>query len=257
MPHPLSMSNTRETHMNTHLSTYILLDRSASMAGSRWENAISSINTYLDTLSEECKGSNQTANITVITFDSGHTNFRPQNAQALNGVNTKPIWGSSQGNVRGILNNTTPGSTNSFDIIRNNIAVDTINRLNIDEVRPRGGTPLYESISKMIDLAHSNNNEKTVLLVVTDGEENSSGMEFTGNMVKNKIAECEKRGWEVLFLGAEFNADYTAHTLGVMPSKVINTNDSADLGQSMSFYASASMSYTRGLNIDTTMMRNK
>jgi len=38
---------------NNKLSAYILLDRSSSMAGARWENAIGSINQYVKSLKEE------------------------------------------------------------------------------------------------------------------------------------------------------------------------------------------------------------
>jgi von Willebrand factor type A domain len=221
-----------------NLAVYILLDRSASMAGERWETAIGSINEYVTTLKNE----KTKANITVATFDSsnvGHQTYaRPAN------------W--SNNSLRGI------GSSdpNSFDLLRNDVAISKFALLSPQDSSPRGGTPLYDSTAKLLNLAEKNNAEKTVIIIMTDGEENSSRT-YTLSAIKDRIATCQHRGWEVIFLGAEFNADHTASTYGLSSTKVINSS-TRNMKDSMAFYASATTAYgTNATAFDTSSVKEK
>src|SRR5512139_200671 len=80
------------------------------------------------------------------------------------------------------------------------------------ELLPRGGTPLLAAIMKTIAhvkerLGKSDQTPDQVLfMIITDGEENSSGREYSRENVKKAIAECEKSGWKVLYLGANVDA---------------------------------------------------
>ena len=91
-----------------------------------------------------------------------------------------------------------------------------------DEVEPRGSTPLYDSVGKIMAVAEEAKAKKTVLVVMTDGYENAS-KEHTQSSIKAKVKQFEDKGWEVLFLGANFDAVETVSgSVGVMAGKTMN-----------------------------------
>ena len=221
---------------NTTLSAYILLDRSGSMGGARWENAIGSINTYVESLRKQ-EGID--AKVTVAAFDS-HGGGTRGFVNAVGGMQMLP------------LEKIDP---NTFTVIREAASLNEFKMLEINELSPRGGTPLYDSTAKLINMAEKEGNEKTVIIIMTDGEENSS-REYTLQAIRDRIGSCQKRGWEVLFLGAEFNVETMARDYGIGMDKVVSTRSSAKLKDSMNFYATASASYTTaGAAIDTTTVK--
>ena len=220
---------------NNKLSAFILLDRSSSMSGARWENAIASINKYVDTL----KADKVEADITLAAFDYNEPFTR--------------AWspGTIKGGIQMISVEPVPIQDGlSFTVLRDKANIKKFKRLKADEVSPRGITPLYDATARLINMADSNNNEKTVIIIMTDGEENCS-RHYNLASIRDRIAACTKRGWEVLFLGAEFNADHVATSYGLSASKVINTS-LENTARSMEFYAKSSAMYsTSGAAIDT------
>ena len=63
--------------------------------------------------------------------------------------------------------------------------------------------------------------EKTVFVITTDGEENSS-REFTYRKVKDLIERQQKDcGWEFLFLGANIDAGEEAARIGIDPDQAV------------------------------------
>ncbi len=82
---------------------------------------------------------------------------------------------------------------------------------------PRGATPLLDAIGRAIAHVERRLAEKKpdqiVVMVITDGEENSS-CEFTKATIKAKIENCEKRAWKFIYLGANVDAFHEAGMLG-------------------------------------------
>ena len=220
--------------MSKKLSVYVILDRSGSMGGSKWENAVGSINAYVDTLRKE----KASAEITVAAFDSD-VSYRNEPI-ANRRINT---WGSSN------------AATNvlSFNVLRDEVSLAKFKDISCDETSPRGGTPLFDATAKVLNMADKKNNKKTVILIMTDGDENTSST-YNIDSIKDRIATCTNRGWEVIFLGAEFNADATASMYGLSKSKVINSSVE-NLTKNMRSYATGTMNYASGTAIDTTAIR--
>lgn len=150
---------------------YILLDRSGSMA-TRWDEALSSVNAYVDELQKK----KADGTITLITFDEHG----------------------------GIM----------FDVIRDSVKIKDYKPVTSAECTPRGGTPLFDAVGKTIAKAEGANQEKTVIVVMTDGEENAS-REFNKASAQAAVKRCHDRGWQVLFLGADFNSAQQASSVGV------------------------------------------
>lgn len=80
-----------------------------------------------------------------------------------------------------------------------------------DCAQPSGMTPLFDAAANVMDRAIENNAERTVVVIMTDGEENQS-KEYNQGSIKAKVKDLTDRKWEVLFLGANF--DVTGYTAG-------------------------------------------
>jgi uncharacterized protein with von Willebrand factor type A (vWA) domain len=107
-----------------------------------------------------------------------------------------------------------------FDVIRAGVPAARWTPVSDRDATPRGGTPLYDAIGRILTLAERDDEEKAVLVIMTDGEENQSH-EMSKDDVKASIARAEKRGWEVVFLGANF-ADFSdADAVGLASLKVM------------------------------------
>jgi hypothetical protein len=88
---------------------------------------------------------------------------------------------------------------------------------------PRGGTPLYDSMARLItelgeDLAAKPEDErpsKVIVVVTTDGEENSS-REWTHERLQELIKrQQDEWNWEFLFLSSEPKAVDAAIAMGI------------------------------------------
>ena len=87
---------------------------------------------------------------------------------------------------------------------------------------PRGGTALLDAIGRTISsvktqikaLDEDERPGEVVLVILTDGEENSSH-EYTLEQVKKKIEKRRAKGWQVVFLGADQDAITVAAGMGI------------------------------------------
>jgi uncharacterized protein YegL len=97
---------------------------------------------------------------------------------------------------------------------------------NVPKMRlvPRGGTALYDAIGRSIvatgerlgRLDESQRPNKVILLIITDGGENSSIEYKDPNKIKEMIKhQTEVYSWTIVFLGANQDALFTAQTLGI------------------------------------------
>lgn len=147
-----------------HVHSYILLDRTGSMQ-SIWEETLSSVNAYAAGLSK--RGSDQSAQprITLAVFDS----------------------------QEGL----------QFDVIRKSSPAESWKKVTDEDATPRGMTPLYDAIGRLVALAEEDAPERAVVVIMTDGEENSS-REVTREGARAALDRIRSKGWEVVFLGADF-----------------------------------------------------
>jgi uncharacterized protein YegL len=118
---------------------------------------------------------------------------------------------------------------------------DFIDIKKVDEkltIRPRGGTALLDAIGKTIvsvgeklaKMKEAKRPGKVIVMVQTDGEENSS-KEFTKDAIKKLIDEHQaKYSWQFMFLGASLSSVNEARNWGFKASNssVYDTNNSLD-----------------------------
>lgn len=78
--------------------------------------------------------------------------------------------------------------------------------LNSKTYQAGGGTALLDAVAETITLANLNDLSKTIVVTMTDGEENSS-RKFTYDEVTKLIAEKEREGiWTFVFMGENLDA---------------------------------------------------
>ena len=96
-------------------------------------------------------------------------------------------------------------------------------------IEPRGGTALYDAIghcingftSEMEKLPSHARPSKTVLLVASDGRDNSSIQHSVESVRELVQAKQDVEGWEALFMGAEQDAVREGEKLGFKPDACI------------------------------------
>jgi Mg-chelatase subunit ChlD len=89
-------------------------------------------------------------------------------------------------------------------VLRRNIPAHDWVDISDTEVFPRAGTPLYDAIGHLVSTAMADKPEKSAIIITTDGQENSS-KEHTKETAKNLLDKCREKGWQVLFLGVDFD----------------------------------------------------
>lgn len=83
-----------------------------------------------------------------------------------------------------------------------------------------GGTPLYDAVNLMGRSLRDLNPPRASIIIVTDGMENGS-RHTTHAQAKAILDWCRAKGWQVTFLGADFNNSKQAALLGANPSNSI------------------------------------
>lgn len=133
-----------------------------------------------------------------------------------------------------------------------NVPVAEAPKLTDDSYQPRAWTPLIDAAYKTIRAITPKDDEKVVVCIQTDGEENAS-QEYTWGQLNELIREKTELGWQFNFMGASIDAYKQASKMGV-PIANTMSYDSSDYAATMdSFVAQASntAAYARGMSMST------
>ena len=121
------------------------------------------------------------------------------------------------------------------------------------ELEPRGGTALYDALGasvaqfgqELAKLPEHARPSTVQVVVVTDGEENSS-TEWTAAAVRQAVSEqTEKYGWDFVFLGANQDAALAAHHLGIAAESALDYSADVAGVAASSLYVSRYMTDVR------------
>lgn len=125
-----------------------------------------------------------------------------------------------------------PGEANltlvEFDFEHNKIH-DQVNLKSVDKyiLSPRGSTALLDAIGFTLNSQPEfPKGTKVIVVIVTDGEENSS-QEYTHGQILNLITERREQGWEFLFLAADQDAIQVGTSFGIASNKTANFSKSS------------------------------
>lgn len=132
-----------------------------------------------------------------------------------------------------------------YEIVFDHVNISKLPKLTVDMVQPRGMTSLNDAIGKLVT-GSKYPKRPTVLLIQTDGQENSS-QEYSTPQIKKLIEEKQKNGWDVNFIGAglsEFDVQQQAIQRGVLLGKAVSFAASANgMEQMKGYFSNTTASY--------------
>lgn len=114
-----------------------------------------------------------------------------------------------------------------FDYLYQDMPLDKVPPLNHETFVPRGNTCLYDAIGRAVSdaKAKTDNTTRHILVVITDGLENSS-KEFKQADVKKLMDELEESdNWTVVFLAESMDAWAQSRGMGIKTANTVKYND--------------------------------
>ena len=135
---------------------------------------------------------------------------------------------------------------NNYELLHDRTDIKTVSPITEKEYQVGGNTALIDAVGRTIHkiknaqkhTAEDCRPEKTLFVIITDGEENAS-REYTADRVKAMIErQKEKYGWEFIFLGANIDAVETARRYGIDAQNAQNYH--ADVAGVSTSYAAIS-----------------
>ena len=117
----------------------------------------------------------------------------------------------------------------SSKVLYDRVELSKIETMTEKQYCPEGCTALLDAVGNAVNhirtihkyAREEDRPEKTVFVITTDGEENSS-REFTYRKVKELIERQQKDcGWEFIFLGANIDAGEEAARIGIVPEQAV------------------------------------
>lgn len=114
------------------------------------------------------------------------------------------------------------------------------------DIAPRGGTPLFDAVGRMVSQIKSDDPKKATLVIVTDGQENAS-KEITREQAKTLLDDLRGKGYDVVFIGADFNNFSQASGLGNSAGSTIMTS-AGSYDAAMKTMAMRTTAYNAGAN---------
>ena len=144
--------------------------------------------------------------------------------------------------------------TRNVRVVHDGILLKNVSKLSQGkgkkQYHPYGNTPLYDAIGETIQRiettieryrAEDRNAPNVLMIVQTDGEENSS-REYNSTRIKEMIQAREKRGWRFVFLGADQDAWANSEHMGFRMDSVMRY-DSGQTRKAFQGLASTTSTY--------------
>lgn len=122
---------------------------------------------------------------------------------------------------------------------------------------PGGMTPLYDAVNLMVRDLAERQPQNCAITIVTDGDETGHGIRggsqhTTAIQARALLDWCRAQGWQVTFLGANFDNSEVANLLGANPTNLIGVRREL-LGEAGETLAKKRITnITTGVDIDFT-----
>lgn len=104
------------------------------------------------------------------------------------------------------------------------VPIDKVEPLTAETFVPRGSTALLDAIGYIL----KKETKKSVMIILTDGEENSS-KNFTHAHIKDLTEMRAKDGWDFVYLGANQDAFAAGEKIGITTTCTFDTAKTPDL----------------------------
>jgi hypothetical protein len=128
-----------------------------------------------------------------------------------------------------------------YELVYDKVDLRYARPLNRDTFKIQGSTAMNDAIGKT--LSRLVNKKKAIVLIHTDGEENSS-REYSQGAVK-ELVDTLKKKWEFIFVGGDINARHTGSNLGIVRTAAV-TNDCFGTENTYANFCSTTSAYRSG-----------
>lgn len=148
---------------------------------------------------------------------------------------------------------------NAYEMRYDGEQIQLVEELTEDNFIPKGMTALYDSVGRTIDtiktrLSNTPEDErpgKTIIAIMTDGEENSS-VEYKKDTIKKMIETMEKEyNWTFLFIGAGIDAMVDGTSIGASIGNTFSYASTDGDTRKTFMKMSSVMSRSRGMDMAT------
>lgn len=122
---------------------------------------------------------------------------------------------------------------NRYNVVTQSALLENVEELSNQTYKPTGTTALLDAVGKTINdvvsrhatLEKSEVPGKVILVVFTDGEENSSKEFREVKKISELVSAREDEGWEILFMGADIDAWADGGRMGFSKSRGVDKSD--------------------------------
>jgi len=140
-------------------------------------------------------------------------------------------------------------NSDKVEVVCNNVGIDTVPKLSPKNYVPSSCTPLFDAIADSIGrteeiLTKFRKNVRILFVILTDGLENDS-KRYTRTQVLDMIKSKEKKGWTIVYMGANQDAYAESGAIGVYYNNAVNFN-TAKMGATFSNLVACTQSFTAG-----------
>ncbi len=153
-----------------------------------------------------------------------------------------------------------------INILHDRVPIDKIKPLTAKDYQTRGCTALLDAVGGAIKHIHGLHKKlpreaqpkKTIVVIITDGYENSSRL-YSYKKVKQLIEKRqEKDGWEFVFLGANIDAAAEAASFGIKKEHAIQFKaDSRGVGCNFAMMSCAMLDAEAEDDFDAALTRHR
>jgi len=151
------------------------------------------------------------------------------------------------------------GGGKTYEIIHDRADIQSIPQLTKETYVPKGMTAMYDAIGSTIDTVYNqwkdaaDKSDKVVVLIMTDGEENSS-REYTQKAVFESIKKRQDEDkWAFVFIGANIDTMQAGGSMGVSAGNTLSYSNTGKGVNTAYMNMSASVSKLRSSNSNSRM----
>lgn len=111
-----------------------------------------------------------------------------------------------------------------YELLHDRVDIDKVQPITEKDYFVRGSTALLDAMGKTmhkIERVQQCEPSRVLMVIITDGEENSS-REYLLETIKMKVKFLKEKSWEFIFLGANMDAVTTAGHMGIDPHHAVD-----------------------------------
>jgi len=116
--------------------------------------------------------------------------------------------------------------SDKIDIVHNNIPLSRMTRISTKDYKPNGGTALNDAMGLSMEMFK--NDAKVLMVVATDGEENSSKLYKSTEDIRSSINKFIQIGWKFIYLCTDISIQKQGTDRGIYVANGSNSTTSCN-----------------------------